>query len=393
MKEERLYFVENLRVFLIILVILQHVVRACGSVMWWFVKDVPAPALEHFTAVNSSFFMSLFFVISFYFLPGSYDKKGFWKFHADRFLRLGVPLLFYVFAAAAPMMYYYFIHFRANAPVGFGAYFTDYFLGLAGKPAQWSGPSWPDINLGHLWFIEHLGLYGILYSLYRLAADRMAKRSGNAQLDAQPTNAANPAAFPGLVQIGLCALIVALVAFVLRLHRPLYDWIGFLGFIQIEFAHFPFYAAMFFIGLYGARNGWLTRIPESVGKMALTVGVVCGALIALMPVEPAWFGGPTVQSFAYTLTETFACFGLVIGLLYLFRKCFSGQNRLMKLLAQNTYLVYIIHLPIVVIMQNLLLASGLNPYLKFALISVLSVPVVFAVSILLRKIPYLKKYV
>lgn len=388
MKEERLYFVENLRVFLIILVILQHVVRSYGSVMWWFVKDVPAPALEHFTAVNSSFFMSLFFVISFYFLPASYDKKGFWKFHADRLLRLGVPLLFYVFAVAAPMMYFYFIHFRANAPVGFGAYFTDYFLGLAAKPAPWSGPSWPDINLGHLWFIEHLGLYGILYSLYRVA-----KHCGTGQSDAPPTATAKPAAYPGPLKIALCALIVALVAFGLRLHHPLYDWIGFLGFIQIEFAHFPFYAAMFFIGLYGARNGWLTGIPASVGKMALTVGVVCGALIASMPVEPAWFGGPTAQSFAYTLTETFACFGLVIGLLYLFRKYFSGQNRLMKLLAQNTYLVYIIHLPIVVIMQNLLLSAGINPYLKFALISVLSVPFIFAVSVLLRKIPYLKKYV
>jgi hypothetical protein len=37
-----------------ILVILQHAVRAYGSTVWWFVRDAQAPLLERFAAVNSS---------------------------------------------------------------------------------------------------------------------------------------------------------------------------------------------------------------------------------------------------------------------------------------------------------------------------------------------------
>jgi hypothetical protein len=46
MEKRRLGYIENLRVLLTVLVILQHAVRAYGTVIWWFVADVPAPALD-----------------------------------------------------------------------------------------------------------------------------------------------------------------------------------------------------------------------------------------------------------------------------------------------------------------------------------------------------------
>ena len=48
-----------------------------------------------FCAVNQAYFMSLFLLISAYFVPGSYDRKGAGHFLKDRLIRLGIPLIIY----------------------------------------------------------------------------------------------------------------------------------------------------------------------------------------------------------------------------------------------------------------------------------------------------------
>ena len=46
--------------------------------------------------LNQSYFMSLFFFISGYFIPPSYDKKGSFESMANNLKRLGIP--FYLFS-------------------------------------------------------------------------------------------------------------------------------------------------------------------------------------------------------------------------------------------------------------------------------------------------------
>jgi peptidoglycan/LPS O-acetylase OafA/YrhL len=98
-QRERLYFLDNLKIPLIILVVVHHAGQAYGGGGWWFVENPERSSLLGiFFTVNRSFFMSLFFMISGYFLPASYDRNGPLDFLKDRFLRLGVPLLgFFLF--------------------------------------------------------------------------------------------------------------------------------------------------------------------------------------------------------------------------------------------------------------------------------------------------------
>ena len=51
------------------------------------------PWIWHFFSTNAAFFMGLYFFISGYFVPGSYDRQGFGTFIRKKILRLGVPLL------------------------------------------------------------------------------------------------------------------------------------------------------------------------------------------------------------------------------------------------------------------------------------------------------------
>src|SRR3712207_650463 len=81
----RLYFVDNLRVLLAILVVAHHAGQAYGPTggRWPVFNDERAAILGPFFTVNAGFFMGLFFLVSAYFLPASYDRKGGRAFLAD----------------------------------------------------------------------------------------------------------------------------------------------------------------------------------------------------------------------------------------------------------------------------------------------------------------------
>ena len=111
----RRLFIDNLRSTMIILVVSMHAAdtyRPLGS--WYFVdrKPLSAVALLTFAAWQmylQSFFMGLLFFIAGYFVPGSFHRKGPWRFVRDRAYRLGLPVLLYMFVLG-PFTEYFCAH-------------------------------------------------------------------------------------------------------------------------------------------------------------------------------------------------------------------------------------------------------------------------------------------
>src|SRR5262249_28734852 len=92
--------IDHLRVLLTALVILHHTAIAYGGSGGWYWREEPngsKPLLVLFNATNQSYFMGFFFLLAGYYTPGPFDRKGAGRFLADRFLRLGLPLLGYFF--------------------------------------------------------------------------------------------------------------------------------------------------------------------------------------------------------------------------------------------------------------------------------------------------------
>ncbi|MGC4045007.1 MAG: acyltransferase [Armatimonas sp.] len=89
----RLSYLDNLKVWLTFLVVAHHVAQAYGPTggAWPVSEPMRSPYLAPFITINAMFFMGLFFFISGYFTPGSYQRKGFRPFVTDRLLRLGIP--------------------------------------------------------------------------------------------------------------------------------------------------------------------------------------------------------------------------------------------------------------------------------------------------------------
>ncbi|GAA2874175.1 hypothetical protein GCM10020220_074460 [Nonomuraea rubra] len=76
----RLYAIDNLRILLTALVVAHHVAITYGNIpLWYYVepaKDPSGIALDILVVTNQAFFMGFFFLLSGFFTPGSYDRKG-----------------------------------------------------------------------------------------------------------------------------------------------------------------------------------------------------------------------------------------------------------------------------------------------------------------------------
>ncbi len=366
---KRIYFLDNLKVALTALVVAHHAGQPYGaSNGFWYYKSKETLNLGPFFGVNAAFFMSLFFLISAYFLPASFDKKGPGVFIKERFKRLGTPLLFGFFIMIPGLMYTYYIHFRSYPPIHFFDYYINIYFGLGGRPDNWTGPSWPDLQFAHLWFIEHLLVYALIYTVFRIAF--RWKSSKRASIRQELT----------LMKIVAFCFLIGGLTFVIRIWYPIDTWVGFLGVIQTEFAHVPQYAGFFLAGILAYRNRWMESLSPRLGKGFLIAGMVMVALHYAGWVTFRTPGGYGWQQFAYSFYETFLCASLCIGLVYLFREYANRTGKILTYLSSSAFTVYVIHVPILVGFQYAFSNVHTSAGFKFISVTVLGIIVSYVLG-------------
>jgi glucan biosynthesis protein C len=376
MKKTRLYFIDNLRILLIALVAMLHLAITYGAAGSWYYRNVPegtmSVPLTWYNATVQAFSMGLFFFISGYFTPGSYDRKGPRRFFKERLLRLGIPILCYDFVIG-PLMAYPLI--RVGAKEMSGSY-SDFLLRYYSSF---------HIGTGPLWFVEALLIFAGFYILWRL----FAKTPISSVQDGGKV--------PGNLIIALFALALGAVSFIVRIWLPI-GW----NFepLNFQFPFFPQYICMYIVGIIAYRRNWLARIPDAMGKLWLGV-----ALLFILILFPALFvlggvlkgnisafmGGLHWQCFAYALWEQFTGVAMIIALLFLFRKWFNRQTRVSKAMSASAYTAYIIHAPVVVLVTIAIRNISLYPLLKFALAVMIAVPLCFALGNFIRQLPLAKR--
>jgi len=156
--KNRLFYLDLLKVFLITLVVIHHVGQAYGVTGGGWFYSYPGDRVKHlelFFGFNASFFMGLFFFISGYFLPQSFDRHGPRKFIVDKLIRFGIPLMFAYFVMSSILEYVKYVHDVHH--IGFRDFYLRTWQEYGLKIVYPGG-----FNFLHLWFIEQLLLYSIL---------------------------------------------------------------------------------------------------------------------------------------------------------------------------------------------------------------------------------------
>lgn len=379
---KRLVFLDNLKVLLIALVVFHHAGQAYGPTGgYWDIQDPSRfSLLGPFFAVNASFFMALFFFISAYFFPQSYDKKGAGAFIRDKLMRFGIPVLVGLLLLVPSYQYFSFTFFRGGQPMGFFDYLVNIFFGLGQNPNLANKPNWPEMNFGPFWFILHLLVYSLIYALYRFIKGKITAGKAPAEI-----KQSSPSVWGILLFI---AGVTALTAFI-RIEYPIDRWVGILGFIQAEPAHLALYASMFITGILARRYGWLTNLRKSTGYAFLIIGAVLGACIytiyAIQGDYPQWLRN------IWNYYDTPMGISLCIGLITLAREKLNTETRLWGFLSGNAFTVYILHIPILVLLQAALLPIPMHGLLKFLITGSAAFILCNILAALLRKIGFIKR--
>lgn len=377
MEKTRLYFIDNLRILLITLVMMIHLSITYGGEGSWYYRDGQADTLSSIlltwhNAVVQAFSMGLFFMIAGYFTPRSYDHKGPRRFLKDRLLRLGIPMLCYDFIIG-PLMAYPLI--KVGALESDGSY-LDFLIRYYGTF---------HIGTGPLWFVETLLIFAICYALW-LAFVKLPSPAVQDETE-----------LPGNLKIAIFILALAGATFIVRIWLPV-GW-GFRP-LNLQFPFFPQYICMFIVGIVAYRRNWLTRIPDAMGRFWLCLAVVMIIIVfpALLTLGGAlkgnitpFAGGLHWQCFGYALWEQLTGVALIIGLPALFRKRLNRQGRLARAMASSVYTAYIIHAPVVILVTIAIRNISLYPLLKFAFAILVAVPLCFAIGNIVRKLPLARK--
>ena len=371
----RLLFVDNIRVFLTILVILHHLmITYAGTGSWYYSEgrqdDITRFFGSWFCSINQAYFMGLFLLISAYFVPGSYDRKGPGRFLEDRLIRLGIPLAVYSWVLHPLFVYVGLtLAFGLNMPLWRflrTEYFTTY-----GQPLIGAGP---------LWFVETLLIFSLAYVLWRLL------------FRARPAPPVVETPFPGHGAVALFALLLGVAGFLVRVVFVRDEY--FFEPLNLQFPYFAQYIALFIVGLVAYRRNWLLGLPDGTGRLWLAIAVLLVLAWPAIDLPAAMQGlvakgGWHWQSLVSALWESFLCVSMCIGLIYFFRRYLNGTGRLAGFLVPNAYTAYISHALVIttvaLIARDLL---PLYPLLKWFVMALVSVPLCFGLSALIRKIPY-----
>lgn len=366
----RILYIDNLRVFLMVLVVLHHFAITYGASGGWYYKEVEGDAftrliLTMFAATNQSFFMGLFFLISAYFTRISMNRKHLGTFLKERLVRLGIPLAFFYFVLS-PITVYITVR-----------YVEGDVLSLFEFVRQYQG-----IGFGPMWFVETLIYFTLIYVLYRTIFKKRIKTQSN------------PHPFPKILAIISVALGISLVSFLVRLKFPLGSSLGETG---LQLPYFPQYIAMLIFGILFQKNGWFDSITYRQGVRWFVVAQVF--VLVLFPLvfmfanndQNQFEGGLTWQSALLCVWEQLAGFSLIIGLVGIFKQHFNRQGHWANQLSKAAYAVFIIH-PVIIVSISILFKSWeVYPVLKFVLLAPIALISCFGIGMLLKKVPGVEK--
>ena len=341
----RAYFLDNLRTFMIFLVVLFHagvVYESSGiGALFWIVDDPSTNDLVGIlNLILDIFVMSTMFFISGYLTPRSLESKTRWEFLRTRFKRLMVPWIVAVFTLM-PLYKAIFLYSRDLPQEAW----TSYFHFSNGILSQ----SW-------LWFLPVLFLFNLLY----------------AALSSRDWVPARMSFKRGVV-----------AAFVISLGTSVgMDMLGAFGWTTTALIDFQnerllIYFLMFTLGSLGWRQEIFASRPKSkklyiaVNATAwIPVSVYLVLLIIRLLNPGIVMISPFVDSLILRLSFCLSLLCLVYATIETFRFFVDRPGRTWSELNNNSYYVYIIHVIVLGGIALAMLDATLPSLSKYAILTV-----------------------
>jgi fucose 4-O-acetylase-like acetyltransferase len=336
----RIYFLDNLRTFMIFLVVLYHaggVYESSGIwASFWLVDD---PSTNHLAGILNIiidiFVMPTVFFISGFFTPLSVKNKKGWAFLKSRLKRLIIPWIIAVLTLI-PLYKIIFLYSR-NLPQ---ESLTTYF--------HWSNGIWSQ---NWLWFLPVLFLFNILYLLFSRASINISS-----------------------ITLKKAIWAIFLIGFIYSFCMSIFKSYGWTKTIFIDFQNERL-LIYFMIFLLGSLCYKLKIFESDVTSKKLYILINCTAWIPInlyVLILINFFIRPGSFIFSEIIDIILLWIGFHLSLLCLlylivatFRYYLNRQGKILKALNENSYNVYIIHVIVIGCIALIMLNTTIPSLLKY----------------------------
>ena len=368
-------YIDRLRTIMTAFVILHHAAITYGASGSWFYNELhasgslPSILLTLFCATNQSYFMGFFFLLAGYFTPGSLERKGYGRFLGDRFTRLGIPLLAFIFILG-PLT-------AAIVSAHDGKGFWSTFPYLWNHTVIINGP---------LWFAQALLIFSLAYCAWRGAFGSSLANSTR-----------TPQRIPSYSKWLLSAIVVGAVSLSIRQFVPVGENI-----IGLQLGYFAPYIFLFAIGIAAWRYDWFRQLQwRNVRPWVITLiaawpllPISIAIAMRVFPPEKMNFGGGhTWPAIVYAFWDPFVSWGLIAAWLLVARAYMNKPSAFWSWLNRRAYAVFIIH-PAVLVGISLMLHSLAAPaILKFIITGTLSCIATWLIADPLVRTPIIRRIV
>jgi glucan biosynthesis protein C len=352
----RLDFLDNLKTFIILLVVGFHASYAYSIYLSqdWYVVD-PQKSLFYDVFILSAFafMMPVMFFIAGYFGIHSLARKGQPSFWRDKFYRIVIPWGLGVVFLAPAIGYIHSVSRNLYPP--YLSYWAHYFFG---KEYQTHGQV-------HFYFLGMLTLYYLALSV----AYRIHKPLGH--VSSKPTRVSR-----GLFI--LFGLATGIVFFCGNLFIDEGLWVK-IGVFDLPATRFIPYMGYFFLGVFAYKQQWFTAsgyTPKLKGWVPMCViSFILFTTFLNKGIMPE-----RIRMVFYALSYFFFCLTAVFSLLAFFQKRLNFTTKLLSNLSANSYAIYFIHYLVVVLIILAFRGFQWNVFIKHPLVWILSVIVSYLIS-------------
>jgi peptidoglycan/LPS O-acetylase OafA/YrhL len=353
---DRLHALDAIRGGALLLGIVVHMSMSFWPIPLWPIRDNdPSSFLLTSFGVIHIFRMSLFFVIAGFFARLLLERRGPRGFIADRAKRIGVPLL-----VGWPLLFVAFI-----AVIIWSAIRAGTWEAMQSQPQP--ALTWGTIPLLHTWFLYVLlWLYAATLAFVGLV--RLVDRNGAIARAADGVLRA-------IVKTQLAPIVLGLPLF--AVFAFVESWIPWGGIRTPDVGLVPNLAAC--VGFATAFGfGWLlNRQSELLSvwrrwwplNLAAAVGLtlVCLSYATLAATPAAIAEMSLTDRLASSAAYPLAIWTWSLGLIGLATAFLTKENATIRYLADSSYWVYLIHLPVAMVFQVLFANVGWPWFVKFPL--------------------------
>jgi glucans biosynthesis protein C len=307
--------------------------------------------LDNFTGIFASFFMSLFFFISAYFVVPSSNRKGAGRFILDKLKRLGIPTLIMVFILT-PIIGFI---------IGWKTYLDV--LNLYGSMLKTG-----NMELGVTWFCWTLIVFSVIFVLLQKIFFPKGSKSGEKK-------------FPPIWKILLFAVIMIPINYLgLYLQHLLGE--NFLGFHLL--GCFPAYIVMFYFGIQAYKYKWLDQLTFKHAFCGILMWIFGRIIIGQIAVG---------YGLNYDMAgRGFTVIGMCLFLIYAFKMLFNTKNKWTAILSRTAFAAYVVQqVPMALIAGIYTPYMTQTPIVNFIVIAIPSVISSFLIGYVICKLPLLRK--